>query len=390
MNFSSHRASALQPSLIREVAESAMGRADVIGLWFGEGRWPTSEIAVSAAQNALAKGDHFYQPNSGKPALRASLQNYMNRLYGLALDISAITVTGSGMQAMMLAAQALTDPGDKIVVVGPAWPNLAESFKIAGGDIHIVSLQAVNGRWHLDMDRLIDSLTPDTKAVLVNSPNNPTGWVMDKADQLQLLFHCRKHGIWIISDDVYSRLYQFADAAPNMMSCGHPEDRIISVNSFSKAWSMTGWRLGWLAGPPELEPVFAQLTEYNMSCSSGFVQEAGKAMIEQGEGEVRQLQERLAQSYQLIKTRLQAIEDVEFIDPDGAFYSFFSIDGLTNSVGFCKALIQTAGVGLAPGLAFGAQAEGYVRLCYAQDIALLEEAFDRFEKGYRQAIKSSH
>ena len=218
MNSSSHRAAALQPSLIREVAETAMGRADVIGLWFGEGRWPTSEIAVSAAQNALAKGDHFYQPNSGKPALRASLQNYMNRLYGLALDISAITVTGSGMQAMMLAAQALTDPGDKIVVVGPAWPNLSESFKIAGGDIHIVSLQAVNGRWHLDMDRLLDSLTPDTKAVLVNSPNNPTGWVMDKADQLQLLFHCRKHGIWIISDDVYSRLYQFADAAPNMMS----------------------------------------------------------------------------------------------------------------------------------------------------------------------------
>ncbi|MGB1553744.1 MAG: aminotransferase class I/II-fold pyridoxal phosphate-dependent enzyme, partial [Candidatus Puniceispirillaceae bacterium] len=210
MNSSSHRAAALQPSLIREVAESAMGRADVIGLWFGEGRWPTSEIAVSAAQNALAKGDHFYQPNSGKPALRASLQNYMNRLYGLALDISAITVTGSGMQAMMLAAQALTDPGDKIVVVGPAWPNLSESFKIAGGDIHIVSLQAVNGRWHLDMDRLLDSLTPDTKAVLVNSPNNPTGWVMDKADQLKLLFHCRKHGIWIISDDVYSRLYQFA------------------------------------------------------------------------------------------------------------------------------------------------------------------------------------
>jgi len=390
MNASSYRASAMQPSLIREVAETGMGMSDIVPLWFGEGRWPTSKIAVAAAQQALANGDHFYQPNSGKPELRASLQHYMNRLYDLKLDISAITVTGSGMQAMMLSAQALTDPGDRVIVVGPSWPNLAESFKIAGADIQFVPLTPKQGRWHLDMDRLLATIQPDTKAVLVNSPNNPTGWVMPAEDQKNLLLHCRKQGTWIVSDDVYSRLYQHGNAAPHMMSCAEPQDRLISVNSFSKAWSMTGWRLAWLAGPAELAPIFAQLTEYNMSCSSGFVQEAGKAMIEQGEGEVRQLQERLAQSYQLIKTRLQAIEDVKFIDPDGAFYSFFSIDGLTNSVGFCKALIQTAGVGLAPGLAFGAQAEGYVRLCYAQDIALLEEAFDRFEKGYRQAIKSSH
>ena len=390
MNASSSRASALRPSLIREVAETGMNMRDIIPLWFGEGRWPTSEIAVAAAQKALSEEDHFYQPNSGKPALRRCLQGYMNRLYALNLDIPSITVTGSGMQAMMLSAQALTDPGDKIIVVGPAWPNLAESFKIAGGVITFIPLMPENGHWHLDMDRLLDSLTPDTKAVLVNSPNNPTGWVMPADAQQILLNHCRKQGIWIISDDVYSRLYQHGDAAPHMMSLCAPEDRVISVNSFSKAWSMTGWRLGWLAGPPELEPIFAQLTEYNISCSAGFIQEAGQAMIEHGEGEVRQLQTRLTESYQVTKARLQAIADVDFIDPDGAFYSFFSIHGMRNSTGFCKALLKTVGVGLAPGLAFGTEAEGYVRLCYAKEPALLNDAFDRFETGYKQAIIESH
>ena len=389
MNASSHRASAMQPSLIREVAETGMGMSNIIPLWFGEGRWPTSKIAVAAAQKALAEGDHFYQPNSGKPALRASLQRYMNALYDLKLDHSALTVTGSGMQAMMLSAQALTDPGDRVVVVGPAWPNLAESFKIAGADIQFVPLTPKQGRWHLDMDRLLASISATTKAVLVNSPNNPTGWVMTADDQKTLLLHCRKHGVWIVSDDVYSRLYQHGNAAPHMMSCADPQDRLISVNSFSKAWSMTGWRLGWLAGPAELAPIFGQLTEYNMSCTAGFVQEAGKAMIDEGEEEVRQLQDKLAQSYQLIKSRLQNIPDVDFIDPDGAFYSFFSIAGMTDSVGFCKSLLKTTGVGLAPGLAFGSEAEGYVRLCYAQEPTSLNDAFDRFEAGYKQAIKDS-
>ena len=208
--------------------------------------------------------------------------------------------------------------------------------------------------------------------------------------QKQLLHHCRKQGTWIVSDDVYSRLYQHGNAAPHIMSLAHPEDRIISINSFSKAWSMTGWRLGWIAAPPELETIYAQLTEYNMSCTAGFVQQAGRAMIEEGEAEVRQLQVRLDKSYQLIKSRLQAIEDVDFMDPDGAFYSFFSVAGMTNSVGFCKALLKTTGVGLAPGLAFGPAAEGYVRLCYAQDTQLLTKAFDQFEAGYKEAILASH
>ena len=386
----SQRAAALCPSLIRDVAETGMNLTDVIPLWFGEGRWPTSDIAVRAAQSALGTADHFYQPNSGKTSLRQALKAYMNQLYGLQLEKNAITVTGSGMQAMMLCAQALTDPGDKIVVVGPVWPNLAESFKIAGGKILFVPLAPKNGQWHLDMDRLLAAIDTDTKAVLVNSPNNPTGWVMMPDQQNQILQHCRKYGCWIVSDDVYSRLYRHGPAAPHLMSLAEAEDRIISVNSFSKAWSMTGWRLGWLAAPAVLEPIFAQLTEFNMSCSSGFVQEAGLAMITQGEDEVAQLQQRLTQSYRVTKSRLSSLEGVEFIEPDGAFYSFFSLSGMLDSVAFCKALLKISGVGLAPGLAFGAEAEGFVRLCYAQDTEMLDTAFDRFEANYKKALAASY
>ncbi|MGI9568691.1 MAG: pyridoxal phosphate-dependent aminotransferase, partial [Desulfobulbia bacterium] len=359
----SNRVGSLRSSKIREVAEEGIGHDDIIALWFGEGCWKTSDRAVEIASAALRDGAHFYQSNNGMPVLRQAICDYFDQIYGLKIDQPRVTVTTSGMQGLALAAQVLIDPGDRVVSIEPAWPNLSQVFRISGGEVEIQRLKPGEGRWVLDLDELLARLTPGTRAVVINSPNNPTGWALDPDEARIILEHCRKHGIWITADDVYSRLYRGADFAPGILQLAEPEDRVISVNSFSKAWSMTGWRLGWLAGPAELAPIFAQLTEYNMSCTAGFVQEAGKAMIEVGEDEVRHLQDKLATGYQLIKSRLQNIEDVDFIDPDGAFYSFFSLAGMTNSVGFCKALLKTTGVGLAPGLAFGREAEGYVRLC---------------------------
>ncbi len=385
MTIYSRRAAALSASLIREVAETGMKMYDIIPLWFGEGQWPTAMPAIKAARAALDH-DHFYQPNSGKPALREALCDYMNRLYNCHVTPPSITVTGSGMQGLMLTAQALCDPADKVIVIGPVWPNLAESFRIVGADISFVHLSAHQGRWQLDMDRLLGLLGDDVKAVLVNSPNNPTGWVMTQSEQDILLSHCRRNGIWIVSDDVYSRLYRHGRAAPHLFSLASPEDRIISVNSFSKAWSMTGWRLGWVAAPPELEATLAQLTEFNISCTAGFIQEAGLAMLTDGEPEIQQLTQKLADSFALTQSRLSALPDISFIQPDGAFYSFFSIRGMTDSTRFCKSLLHTAGVGLAPGRAFGPEAEGFVRLCYAQPAERLKTAFDRFADGYRAAL----
>ena len=385
MQQTSSRAYHLRSSLIREIAEKGMMMEDIIPLWFGEGQWPTSPIAVDAANAALQNGDHFYQPNSGKPRFRDAICHYMNRLYNTQKTSQNITVTASGMQGLALSALALMDVGDRVVCVEPVWPNLAESFRIAGGQIDTLTLCVRDGRWHLNVDQLLAKLSDDTKALLINSPNNPTGWVCSPQDQQAILDHCRAKGIWIVSDDVYARLYQHGNVAPSFQQLAHEDDRLISINSFSKAWSMTGWRLGWIAAPAELEKTLAQLTEFNIACPAGFVQEAGLAMIEQGEQDVSRLQERLKGALALTRTRLQNLGDVSFIEPDGAFYCFFSVAGLTDSLAMAHAILEHTKVGLAPGLAFGPAGEGYLRLCYAQDETILNRAFDRLDKGFAKS-----
>tara|TARA_A200000113_G_scaffold136797_1_gene123054 strand:+ start:186 stop:1361 length:1176 start_codon:yes stop_codon:yes gene_type:complete len=388
MQQTSERAHHLQSSLIRDVAEKGMQMQDILPLWFGEGQWPTSQIAIEAAQNALQAGDHFYQPNNGKPRLRSALAHYMNGLYGTSKTKKNITVTASGMQGLALTALALIDGGDRVVCIDPVWPNLGESFKIAGGQIDPTTLVARDGRWHLDMEQLLAKLTDKTKALLINSPNNPTGWVCSAEEQKIILDHCRKRGIWIVSDDVYARLYQHDPLTPGFQHLANADDLLISINSFSKAWSMTGWRLGWITAPTALEKTFAHLTEFNIACPAGFIQEAGLAMIEQGEAEVSLLQHRLSKALTLTRTRLKNLAGVSFIEPDGAFYCFFSVQGLTDSLAFAHAILEKTKVGLAPGLAFGPAGEGYLRLCYAQDEKILNEAFDRLDKGFN-AVRSS-
>ncbi|MGF1627254.1 MAG: pyridoxal phosphate-dependent aminotransferase [Alphaproteobacteria bacterium] len=385
----SGRAGALRASQIREVAEEGMRMEGVIPLWFGESAWGSPDLAVETAVAALRAGDHFYQPNSGRPALRQAIAGYMREIYGIETGLDRITVTASGMQGLALTAQAIVDPGDDVVVVDPAWPNIPGCFQIAGAAIRTVGLAARDGRWQLDLDRLLDALTPSTRALVVNSPNNPTGWVMDRASQQAVLARCRRHGTWIVADDVYSRLYLAGDHAPSFLEIAEPEDRLVSVNSFSKAWSMTGWRLGWTVAPALLEPILAMLTEFNIAGPSGFVQQAGIAALRDGEPFVAEQRTRLAAAYAVVARRLAAIPGVAFVAPEGAFYAFFRIDGLADSLGFAKRLLREAKVGLAPGIAFGPAGEGHLRLCYARDPALLEEALDRLDGFMRQESMST-
>jgi aspartate aminotransferase len=240
-----------------------------------------------------------------------------------------------------------------------------------------VTLSAENGRWQLDLEQLIDTLQPGTKAVVLNSPNNPTGWVMSAEEQTAVLEHCRKLGIWIIGDDVYSRLYRHGPAAPSFLTLADQQDLVISVNSFSKCWSMTGWRLGWITAPAELEAKLGQLTEFNTSCTPGFIQAAGIVALQQGEADIVDLLQKIYAGYALAETRLSHFERVQFVQPDGAFYCFFKLDGLQDSVSTAKEILHKTKVGLAPGIAFGDEGEGYLRLCYAQPIDVLEQAFDR-------------
>ena len=242
--YTSRRAAELAPSLIRAVAEAGFGQPGVIPLWFGEGCWPTSDIAVEAARRALRDGDHFYQANSGKPELRGEISDYYRRIYGIEVDPRRVTVTASGMQGIALAAQALVDAGDRAVVVGPVWPNVREALRISGAAVVDHSLRSVGDRWSLDVARLIDDIGDDARLVYLNSPNNPTGWTMSTEDLDAVREHGRRHRVWIVADDVYSRLHHGHVHAPGALMRAEPDDLVISVNSFSKAWSMTGGASG--------------------------------------------------------------------------------------------------------------------------------------------------
>ena len=373
----SRRAAELVPSLIRDIADTGIGRAGVIPLWFGEGCWPSPDIAVEAARRALADGDHFYQPNSGKPELREEISAYHRRIYGVDVDPCRVTVTASGMQALALVAQALVDPGDRAVIIGPIWPNIRETLRISGAVVAEHALRPAGGRWSLDIGRLLDGIGPDTKLLFLNSPGNPTGWTITPEELDAVVEHCRQHRVWLVTDDAYSRLYYGDSYAPEALSRSEPDDLIISVSTFSKTWSMTGWRLGWIVAPASLEAPLAMLTEYNIAGAPGFVQAAGIAVLRDGESDVALLQQRLASLRPLVGQHLTGVDGIGYLEPEGAFYSFFGVDGMTDSVAAAKHILATCGVGLAPGRAFGPHGEGHLRLCFAQPPETLTRALER-------------
>jgi aspartate/methionine/tyrosine aminotransferase len=372
---------ALAASRIREVANAAMGRADVLPFWFGEPDEATPGFIRDAAAGALAAGETFYTQNLGIPELREALAAYVTRLHRETAP-EAVAVTSSGVTALMLAAQALVGPGDHVVAVTPLWPNLVEIPRVLGAQVECVPLRFGPTGWSLDLDRLLVSLGPDTRAVFINSPNNPTGWTLDRETQRALLAHCRRHGIWILADDAYERLhYRAPGPAPSFLDIAAPDDRLVVANTFSKSWLMTGWRLGWIVAPPTLVPELAKLIEYNTSCAPGFVQRAGVVAVTQGEPVVARTLERFRAARDFLVPRLNALPGVRADVPPGAMYAFFRVDGMTDSLEFCKRLVAESGLGLAPGIAFGPEGEGCVRWCFAATEARLADGLARFAHG---------
>lgn len=368
---------ALRSSRIRQVANAAMGRPDVLPFWFGESDRETPQPIRDAGARALAEGRTFYTHNLGRPDLREALSAYLSRLHGAAVGTERLAVTNSGVSALMVAAQALLSPGDRVVVVDPVWPNVAEIPKIMGARVETVPIRPAGGRFALDLDRLLAALTPDTRALFLNSPNNPTGWTLPAEHRAPLLEHCRRHGIWLISDDVYERLAFGTPSAPSFLPLVDPEDRVVSANSFSKAWRMTGWRLGWMAAPPELVERLGVLLEYNTSCAPDFVQSAAVTALETGEPHVAELREELAAARERLLGALGALPGVEAPWPDGGMYAFFRLAGCKDSLALAKRLVEEAGLGLAPGSAFGEDGEGWLRWCFAARPEKLEEGLRR-------------
>jgi len=376
---------ALPASRIREVANAGIGRADILKFWFGEGDQVTPAFIRDAAKAALDAGETFYNHNLGLIELREALAAYANRLHAPIerIDVDRIAVTSAGVHALSLIDQALIEPGDRVVIVTPVWPNLTAMPRIMSADVVPVSLTCHDGVWSLDLQRLLDAATPNTRIVLVNSPNNPTGWTMPQHDWDQLLVHCRRHGIWLVSDDAYERIVfdpsmTINGHAPSVLSRIGDDDRVISANTFSKSWTMTGWRLGGIAAPRRFISQLGKVIEFNTSCAPPFVQLGGLVAVNEGESLVQQNVARLRASRDLLVDALAKVPGVEVAPPPGAMYLFFRIAGHGgDSVALAKQLVAEAGLGLAPGAAFGPEGEGYLRWCFAASDTLLAQGAER-------------
>jgi aspartate/methionine/tyrosine aminotransferase len=380
----------LPASRIREVAnhyanEAALGRArDLVKFWFGEGDLPTPPFIRDAAKASIDAGETFYNHNLGIIELREAVAGYVDRLHHppAAIDVDRIAITSAGVNALSLVAQALIEPGDRVPIVTPVWPNVTSQPHIMGGEVIRVPLTCVDGAWSLELQRLIDAATPGTKMVIVNSPGNPTGWVMPQQQWNMLLAHCRKHGIWLVADDAYERIVFDGSAhAPGVLAQVDPDERFISANTFSKTWTMTGWRLGWLAAPRSFIANFAKMVEFNTSCAPTFVQRAGIVAIRDGDELITETVARLKGARDLLVGRLRALPGIEVASPPGSMYLFFRIPGVSDdSLACAKQLVGDVGLGLAPGIAFGPEGEGYLRWCFAATHGLIEQGVERLAR----------
>ena len=369
---------AFPASKIGEVAAVGFGDPAIVPLWFGEGDLPTPSFIGDAAIAALRDGQTFYTHKRGIPPLRQAIAAYLTRLHDKPVGAERVVVTSAGMSAIMLACQILVEPGDNIVIVSPVWPNINASVEALGGEARAVPLTPTpEGGWRLDVERVIGACDEGTRAIFVNSPSNPTGWMWSRGEAEALLAFTRRRGIWLMSDEVYERIVYDRPVALSLLDIADPEDRIIVINSFSKSWAMTGWRLGWMVTSEALHPVLDKLIEFNTSGAATFLQPAAIAAIRDGEAFVASMVERCRTGRDIIMAGLAEFSRVRAVPPAGAFYAFFRVDGLTDSLEFAKEIVRSCKVGLAPGAAFGPAGEGYLRLCFASSPERLGEALQR-------------
>jgi aspartate/methionine/tyrosine aminotransferase len=376
---------AVPRSRIRELADIAFGMEGVLRLYFGESNQPTPAYIKQAAARALDAGFTFYTENAGLLSLRESLADYYQRMHAVSLDARReIVVTASGVQALNVAIRCVLDPGDEALILTPAWPNGASMVTMANALPVAVPQPLCGDRYEIDWQALEAAVTPRTRLLLYTSPSNPLGWVATQEDQDRLLEFCRAHSLWLVADEVYERLWYETEypgtPVPSILRKATRDDAAIAIQSFSKSYCMTGWRVGWLVARADLAQKATQLNEFIVSHAASFTQKAAETALADGEAEIAAMVERLKSNRDYCLEALKRMPRVTVPRPDGAFYLFPKIEGVTDSFEFCKRLLLETRVGLAPGVAFGAGGEGSIRICYAADREVLDPAMDRLAR----------
>jgi aspartate/methionine/tyrosine aminotransferase len=378
--------SALEPSGIIKVAQLGLGDSSIIPLWLGETDLVTPKFIRDAAARALEDGRTFYTHARGILPLREAIRAYHKRTTGADISLDRITVPGAAMLAVVNALQAVAAEGGNIVIVSPIWPNIFQATKIARMEPRLVRLEEDwnAGRWRLDMDRLFDACDANTRALFLASPGNPTGWMLTRDEQKTILDFARQRGIAVIADEVYGTLvYDGAAHAPSWLSLANDEDAVFVINSFSKPWAMTGWRIGWLVHPASLAVPMVAMTQAGNTGTTHFIQYGAIAALSaEGDAFRAELLERCRKGRAVVEDFILRQNRVRWMKPDGAFYGFLNIDGLKDSLSFAQDMVRRAKVGVAPGSAFSmgdARDEAYIRICFAQDAARIAEGLARFE-----------
>jgi aspartate/methionine/tyrosine aminotransferase len=369
----------LEDSPIVEVWRMGYGDPEVIGMFAGEPDLPTPDFICDAAADAMKAGKTFYTPNRGINAMRDAIAGYLLRIYDVEIPESRITLTASGMSAVMLIAQGTVQPGDNVVAITPSWPNIMRAMQINGASIREVAMTAGNNGWQLDLEKVFAACDENTRVIYTASPGNPTGWMMTEAEARAMLDFARARNIAIISDEVYHRTVYDRTAAFSFLQIAEPNDPVFVVNSFSKAWAMTGWRLGWIVYPEGQQAAFEKLIQFNTSGAPEFLQAGAIAALRHGEDFVAHFAARCGKAREIVNDRLARMPRVRNIPSKGAFYAMFEVDGVTDTLQFCKRAVTEAKIGMAPGIAFGKGAERAIRLCYAKSEALITEAMNRLE-----------
>ena len=359
----------------------------VLKLYFGESNLPTPQFIKDAAARALADGHTFYTSNAGYPSLRQAIAEKYRQLHGVLLDAEEIVVTASGVQALNAGIRCVLDPGDEAIVLTPAWPNASAIVTMCSAKPREIPMCLAGDRYAIDFDAVESAIGPRTRLLAYTSPSNPLGWTATQQDQERLLELCRRHGLWLMADEVYERLYYRGPVAPSILRICTREDAVLVPLSFSKSYCMTGWRLGWLVARRDLARQAAQLNEFIVSHAAAMAQKAGEIALRNGEASVAEMVARLRENRDYALSILSEIPGVTVPCPDGAFYLFPRIDGLRDSFEFCRRLLVEKKVGLAPGVAFGAGGEGSIRICYAADRTVLEPAMERLADFLRNGVR---
>jgi aspartate/methionine/tyrosine aminotransferase len=363
---------------ISTLAKGRLGDPSVIPLWFGEGDVPAPAFIGEAMAKAVHDGHVFYTHQNGIPELRAALADYHSRLGAAPITADRITVTTSGMHALMMCVLMTAGAGDNIVIVDPVWPNVGGTARVAGVEVRSVRMDLTQGGWTLDLDKVAAAMDARTRLVFFASPGNPTGAMIPMESQIELLAMCRARGVWLAADEVYHRMVFGRDAGPTILDHADPEDRLVVTHSFSKSWAMTGWRIGWMVHPPSLGPTLAMITQYSNSGVATFIQHAGVAAVREGEWFVEKMRSYCEAGMGIACDALESLPRVRMGPrPTAGMYAFFEVDGMPDAKAACVEILDKTSVGLAPGFFFGKGSESFFRICVCRSPESLTEAMGR-------------